>query len=302
MTPPRLPCATPKLGSKGEIIQSQTTRPALTGDHVLVAVTASRLCGRDLLFRDNDARHEGIGVVAATGPDIIAFKKGDRVGWGFLQDTGGHCPQCTGKTDNSCPEHKIYGRADLDQGSVAYGTINKEARLFTIPKELSNEEVAPLMCAGATVFNVLDTYGVKSIDRVGFASKLGCEVTAFSNTASKESDALAFGASAYHTMETAKDLKLAGSLDVLITAATVLPDWRVCLPPLAPRAKAFPLTIGPGAFPLPACRCCSMALRFRKCIGTKRMDREGVEKAFGVLKEGKMRYRGVLVLPNEKLE
>jgi D-arabinose 1-dehydrogenase-like Zn-dependent alcohol dehydrogenase len=30
------------------------------------------------------------------------------------------------------------------------------------------------------------------------------------------------------------------------------------------------------------------------------MDLEGVEEAFSVLKEGKMRYRGVLVVPEEK--
>ena len=61
----------------------------------------------------------------------------------------------------------MYGRADLDQGSLAYGIVKKEARLFQIPSELSDEEAAPLMCAGATVFNVLSTYGAKPTDRVG---------------------------------------------------------------------------------------------------------------------------------------
>ena len=30
------------------------------------------------------------------------------------------------------------------------------------------------------------------------------------------------------------------------------------------------------------------------------MDREGIEEAFQVLKDGKMRYRGVLVVPEDK--
>jgi D-arabinose 1-dehydrogenase-like Zn-dependent alcohol dehydrogenase len=176
-------------GSEGNIIQSETTRPALTGNQVLVAVTASGLCGGDLIFRGNDASilvfqaatyninanprlqmvlgHEGVGVVAATGPDATILKKGDRVGWGFLQDVCGNCQQCTEKTDNFCPERKMYGYADLDQGSLAYGIVKKETRLFAIPTELSDEEAAPLMCAGATVFNVFDTYGIKSTDRVG---------------------------------------------------------------------------------------------------------------------------------------
>lgn len=63
--------------------------------------------------------------------------------------------------------YKMYGRADLDQGSLAYGIIKNEDWLFKIPDELSDEEAAPLMCAGATVFNVLYAYGVKPTDRVG---------------------------------------------------------------------------------------------------------------------------------------
>lgn len=35
--------------------------------------------------------HESVGVVMATGSAVSTSKKGDRVGWGFLQDTCGHC-------------------------------------------------------------------------------------------------------------------------------------------------------------------------------------------------------------------
>lgn len=44
-------------GSKdGDIIQSKTIRPALTGDEVLISISASGLCGGDLLFKNNDVR------------------------------------------------------------------------------------------------------------------------------------------------------------------------------------------------------------------------------------------------------
>lgn len=89
--------------------------------------------------------HEGVGVVVATSPDAQALKKGDRVGWGFLQDTCGHCKQCDSGTDVFCLQRKMYGRADLDQGSLAYGIVKKESRLFSVPQELSDEEAAPLM-------------------------------------------------------------------------------------------------------------------------------------------------------------
>lgn len=89
--------------------------------------------------------HEGVGVVTTTGPEVRSLKKGDRVGWGFLQDTCGQCKQCECGTDVFCSERKMYGRADLDQGSLAYGIVKKESRLFSIPKELTDEEAAPLM-------------------------------------------------------------------------------------------------------------------------------------------------------------
>ena len=111
--------------------------------------------------------HEGVGVVAAVGPAVRELKTGDRVGWGFLQDTCGHCLQCLDGAETFCPERKMYGRADLDQGSLAYGMVKKEARLFKIGPELSDEEAGPLMCAGATVFNALDTYGLRPTHKVG---------------------------------------------------------------------------------------------------------------------------------------
>lgn len=44
-------------GSKdGDIIQSETSRPALAGDEVVISTSASGLCGGDLLFKGNDVR------------------------------------------------------------------------------------------------------------------------------------------------------------------------------------------------------------------------------------------------------
>jgi D-arabinose 1-dehydrogenase-like Zn-dependent alcohol dehydrogenase len=40
----------------GELVQSETTKPALSGNEVLISVTASGLCGGDLMFKGNDVR------------------------------------------------------------------------------------------------------------------------------------------------------------------------------------------------------------------------------------------------------
>lgn len=50
-----MPSLTVFKGSKdGKIIQSQTSKPELTGDQVLLKVTASGVCGTDLHYQTSN--------------------------------------------------------------------------------------------------------------------------------------------------------------------------------------------------------------------------------------------------------
>jgi D-arabinose 1-dehydrogenase-like Zn-dependent alcohol dehydrogenase len=189
-------------GSKdGTIRASQTTRPDLQNDEVLVEITASGLCGTDEHFRNIDMvlGHEGVGRIKALGPSVRKLKIGERVGWGYLHDSCGQCQQCLRGTETFCPERKMYGEYDLDQGSFGDLAVWRELYLFRVPDSLSDEDAAPLMCAGSTVFNALHNNNVQPTHRVGvvgigglghlaieFASKMGCEVVVFSGTEAKK--------------------------------------------------------------------------------------------------------------------
>lgn len=84
-----MPSFTVFKGSKGGHVQkSQTSKPDLQNDQVLVRVTASGLCGTDLHYREADMvlGHEGVGVVEEVGPAVTHLKKGERVGWGYEHD------------------------------------------------------------------------------------------------------------------------------------------------------------------------------------------------------------------------
>lgn len=152
---------------------------------------------------------------------------------------------------------------------------------------------------------------------------MGCDVVVFSNTESKESDARLFGASTFYTPSSAKGAQIGRPLDVVIVTAPSLPDWSLYLPFLAPKAKIFPLTIGPGNLTLPnmplllngitvqgsvlaPTKVHERMLAFAASHDVKPkvhkfpMTRDGIVEAFSVLKEGKMRYRGVLIVPEEK--
>lgn len=239
-----MPSFTVYKGSKsGEIIKSTTTKPdELTGDQVLLKVTASGLCGTDEHYRHADMvlGHEGAGVVTAVGPAVRSLKVGDRVGWGYEHDSCGECEWCLTGRETFCTERAMYGAADLDQGSFAEGAVWREAFLFKIPDAITDKEAAPLMCGGATVFNALRMYNVQPTDRVGvigvgglghlaiqFAAKMGCDVVVFSGTESKKEEAMALGAKEFVAMKDKNELDIGRGLDVLLVTTSAQPSKSI---------------------------------------------------------------------------
>ena len=110
--------------------------------------------------------------------------------------------------------------------------------MFPIPEGLDSAEAAPLMCAGATVFNALNAHEVKAYHRVGilgvgglghlaiqFASKMGCEVVVFSTTASKKTEALKFGAREFYTVTELEKMENIRPIDHLLVTTNTLPNW-----------------------------------------------------------------------------
>ncbi|RWA07235.1 hypothetical protein EKO27_g7871, partial [Xylaria grammica] len=173
-----------------------TTKPdELSGDQVFVRITASGLCGTDMHYRQAHIGlgHEGVGIVEKTGPSVKALKTGDRVGWGYNHNFCGSCEQCRTGNDIYCSQRALYGFADLDQGSFGSHAVWREVALYKIPDGISDEDAAPLQCAGATVFSALNTYNAQPSETVGiigigglghlaiqFANKMGCRVVVLS--------------------------------------------------------------------------------------------------------------------------
>ncbi|GIJ90297.1 hypothetical protein Asppvi_009251 [Aspergillus pseudoviridinutans] len=322
-----------KGSSDGSIKKATTHRDDLQGDSVLVRVTHSGVCFTDVHYMKADMAlgHEGAGVVEATGPDAKNLKKGDRVGWGYEHDCCGHCKQCLTGWETFCPESKMYGFADLDQGSFATHAVWREAFLFKIPDALSNQDAAPLMCGGATVWNAMMVNNVKPTSRVGivgigglghlaiqFAAKLGCEVVVFSGTDSKKDEAMKLGASEFHATKGAKELKVSKPLDHLLITMSTQPDWKLYLNILAPGAVISPLTVDNEDLKVPYMPLVTNGIRIQGSIVAARqlhrdmlefaahhgikpiimtypMSVEGIQDCLKTLEDGKMRYRGVLV-------
>ncbi len=228
-----------------------------------------------------------------------------------------------------------YGSANTDQGSFSTGAIWDSRFVYKIPDSMDSANAAPLLCGGVTVWNALIGYDLKPTDHVGivgigglghlaiqFANKMGCEVTAFSGTESKRAEALSLGAHHFIVTKDVKKLDVARPINQLLITTNAHIDWSLFTPVLAGRASVFPLQIpsdmgAPLSVPHMPFLLKSLnviystngrhdsydkllafaALHQIKPIAEKfPMSTEGIEESIRRLKNGEMRYRGVLVV------
>ncbi|WP_437229888.1 zinc-dependent alcohol dehydrogenase family protein [Planctomicrobium sp. SH661] len=91
--------------------------------------------------------HQVVGRVAQLGPDANRFRLGDRVGVGWIHSSTG------APDENLSPAFRATGR-DAPGGYAEFMTV-PEAYACPIPEIYSDEEVAPLLCAGAVGYRAL---------------------------------------------------------------------------------------------------------------------------------------------------
>ncbi|TVY81785.1 alcohol dehydrogenase [Lachnellula suecica] len=320
-------------GSKGGKIVKSHTKRELGHDEVLIKVTHSGVCGTDQHYKEADMvlGHEGAGVVEEVGSAVKTFKKGDSAGWGYQHSSCGHCKQCLTGHETLCPERAMYGSSDLDQGSFGSHAIWKADYIFKIPDSIPREYAAPLMCGGATVFNVLRSFGAKPTDRIGiigvgglghlaiqFAAKMGSEVVVFSTTDSKKEEAAKLGATEFVATKGVSELQVSGKIDHLLVTTSQQPDWKQFLPIMAPGGAIYPLTVSNDDLSIPYMPIIVGELKIQGSLVAARqvhrdmlafaahhqikpiieqfpMTCEGIEESMQKLDDGKMRYRAVLI-------
>merc|ERR1712072_694427 len=172
-----------KGSENGAVVAATTEKPELQNDQVLVKVTASGLCGTDLHYKNANMGlgHEGVGVIESVGPQVKYMKKGDRVGWGYEHNSCEHCQQCLRGNETYCPERKMYGLADLDQGSMATHAVWREAFLFQIPTALATR-MLPLSSAVVLPSLTPSTNSTPSPPRPSVCWALAVSATLLSST------------------------------------------------------------------------------------------------------------------------
>ncbi len=185
--------------------------------------------------------HEIVGKVTAVAAGVSKFEVGDLIGVGVFVDSCRKCDSCKAGLEQYCIEGMTgtYNTYERDGKTVAMGGYSDsfvidEDYAVHVPTNLDLTGVAPLMCAGITLYSPLKNWkagpgkkvgviGLGGLGHMGvkFAVALGAEVTVFSHSPAKESDAKCMGA---HHFVSTKDLnnlkKLEKQYDLLLNTVS----------------------------------------------------------------------------------
>ncbi len=139
---------------------------------VALRVLACGVCRTDLHLTDGDLPlpdhpvvpgHEIVGRIAALGEGVSSLAVGERVGVPWLGWTCGECAHCRAGRENLCERARFTGW-QIDGGYA--GRALADARyVFRLPERYSDEEAAPLLCAGLI--------GYRAYAMAGDAPRLG---------------------------------------------------------------------------------------------------------------------------------
>ena len=185
--------------------------------------------------------HEIAGVVTAIGPSVTKFKVGDKIGVGVFIDSCRVCENCKAGLQQYCLEGMTgtYNQLERDGKTVAMGgysnyfVINEDYAVH-IPNNLPLEGVAPLLCAGITLYSPIKHWkvgpgkkvavmGLGGLGHMGvkFAVAMGADVTVLSHSPQKRDDALAMGA--HHFVDTHDETAMANhakKFDVILNTVS----------------------------------------------------------------------------------
>lgn len=173
--------------------------PEVEPGMIQVAIKASGVCHTDLHAAEGDwpvkpqppfiPGHEGVGFVSAVGKGVTHVKEGDRVGVPWLYTACGHCRHCLGGWETLCKSQKNTGYSV--NGGFADYVLADPNYIGHLPANVDFNELAPVLCAGVTVYKGLkvtdtrpgDTVAISGIGGLGhmavqYAVAMGLNVVA----------------------------------------------------------------------------------------------------------------------------
>jgi alcohol dehydrogenase, propanol-preferring len=278
---------------------------------VLIKIEASGVCHTDLHAAHGDwpvkprppfvPGHEGVGFVAALGPDTHGLKEGDAVGLAWLHDACGHCVHCVGGWETLCESQHNSGYSV--NGSFAEYAVGHAGFVARLPTNMELAPLAPILCAGVTTYKGIQETearpgewlaicGVGGLGHLAiqYGKAMGLKVVALDTTADKLSLASITGADdtvdANDPAAVEKVLRITGggAHGVLVTAVSNHAFAQAVA--LARRRGTISLVgLPPGTFPVPIFDVVLKRLTIRGSIVGTRND---LDEALAFARDGKV--------------
>lgn len=181
--------------------------------------------------------HQVVGTVDRVGAGCSEFKIGDRAGIAWLRFTCGECVYCRAGSENLCEASRFTGYHE--DGGYAGRAVAPEAYAYRIPESFSDQEAAPLLCAGIIGYRALNRSEVPPGGRLGIygfgssahvtvqvALHRGCEVFVFTREESRRTQSLKMGASWAGGVMDPSPVPLDGAILFAPAGEVVLPAMR----------------------------------------------------------------------------
>lgn len=162
------------------LVVTDVATPTAGSGEILIRVSHCGVCRTDLHVVEGELPqrkspvipgHQVVGTIESfgAGSDASAkhkFNLGDRVGVAWLHHTDGTCQYCRSGAENLCDAPTFTGYT-VDGGYAEY-VVAGENFVYAIPSSFTDQQAAPLLCAGIIGFRSLRLANVKAGDRIGF--------------------------------------------------------------------------------------------------------------------------------------
>ena len=141
---------------------------------VLVRISVCGICRTDLHVIEGELDrpklplipgHQAVGIIEQTGHGVRDRIVGDRVGIAWLQGTCGRCEFCRTGLENLCLDARFTGY-QIDGGYAEYVVVPAEFA-YPVPSIFTDEQAAPLLCAGIIGYRALRLSGIRPGQRLG---------------------------------------------------------------------------------------------------------------------------------------
>ncbi|KAI9321573.1 hypothetical protein BX666DRAFT_1903689 [Dichotomocladium elegans] len=327
-------------GKSDIVKKIQHSVDALKAHEVFIKIKACGVCHTDQNYASTPGLvlgHEPVGEVKAVGSAVNHLVVGDLVGFAYMQSSCNECLLCHSGEDILCRKRTMFPEG-MSNG-YAYGAVRDSRYVYKIPKGMDPKYAGPLMCAGSTVFsafyknNISPTarvaiVGIGGLGHLGlqFARAWGCYVVAISTSKNKEQEARKFGAHEYwNSREFSPEfIEKAAKFDMILNTTSVDLDYDAYIDLLAPGGNLCMVGIPPNEIKfqkvLPFLldekkvtgrilggrqineRMLDFAARhnIRPQIEEYPLNASGIAKAFDRLHHNTVRYRAVLIAPEEQ--